>query len=268
MRLSEVLNNAPDTSRAQVENFLGSRKIAWGKQKPITVGKVVRNHFCLSCGDTRSFVSSETLSCLVSGESVLSIDVALRCSGCESGAEAWFLVRCDDDLYSQAPKVYLQRFTENRRDIAGSQGLQIEQIDDLFERAQVAFDDSLGAGAMIYLRKIFEAVTARTALAVGIPTQRSNGKRKDFRSLLEEVDASSHIIPPEFAEDGYTLFSELSEVIHGDSDELHALEKYDPCRRLILGIVNNIRNREELAEAVTSMGWPSRAAQPFEGGTS
>lgn len=268
MRLSEVLNAAPDTAAAQVENFLGYRKIAWGKQKPITVGRVVRNHFCLSCGDIRSFVSSETLSCLVSGDSTLSIDVALRCSGCESGAEAWFLLGCDDDLYAQAPEIYLQRFTENRRDIAGGQGFQVEQIDDLFERAQIAFDDSLGAGAMVYLRKIFEAVTSQAADAIGLSTRRSNGKRKDFRSLLAEVDATSQIIPSEFSNDGYTLFGELSEVIHGDSDELRALEKYEPCRRLILGIVNNIRNREEFAAAITSLGWPSRAGQPSEGAAS
>ena len=268
MRLSEVLNSAPDTTSAQVENFLGYRKIAWGKQKPITVGRVVRNHFCLSCGDTRSFVSGETLSCLMTGESALSIDVALRCSGCESAAEAWFLVGCEDDLYSQAPEVYLQRFTENRRDVAGTQGLLVEQIDDLFERAQIAFDDSLGAGAMVYLRKIFEAVTSQAADATGLSTRRTNGKRKDFRSLLAEVDASSHIIPSEFSEDGYTLFSELSEVIHGDSDELRALEKYEPCRRLILGIVNNIRNREELARAITTLGWSGTARRMVEGSAS
>lgn len=268
MRLSEVLNAAPDTTSAQVENFLGYRKIAWGKHKLMTVGKVVRNHFCLSCGDIRSFVSSEVLSCLITAESAVSIDVALRCSGCESGAEAWFLMGCENDLYSQAPEVYLQRFTENRRDVAGSQGLVVEQIDDLLERAQIAFDDSLGAGAMVYLRKIFEVVTSQTANVAGLSTRRSNGKKKDFRTLLEEVDAASHIIPSEFSEDGYTLFSELSEVIHGESNELRALEKYDPCRRLILGIVNNIRNREELAEAITSLGWPTRAAQTFEGAVS
>ena len=268
MRLSEVLNNAPDTSRAQVENFLGYRRIGWGKQKLVVVGRVVRNHFCLSCGDTRSFVSGETLSCLVTGELALSIDVALRCSGCESGAEAWFLVGCENDLYSQAPEVYLQRFTENRRDAASDQGLHVEQIDDLFERAQIAFDDSLGAGAMIYLRKIFEAVTAQAANAVGISARRSNGKRKDFKSLLEEVDSHSRIIPLEFSENGYTLFSELSEVIHGDSDELGALQKYDPCRKLILGVVNNIRNREEFARAITTLGWSGPAPRLSEGSAS
>ncbi|MBL8776855.1 MAG: hypothetical protein JNK12_13020 [Acidimicrobiales bacterium] len=263
MRLSEVLNRAPDTSRTQVENFLGSRKVSWGAQRLITAGRVVRNHFCLACGDTRSFVSGEKLSCLVAGEQVLSIDVALRCSGCGSGAEAWFLIGCGDDLYSPAPEVYLQRFTENRRDLAGAQGLRIEQIDDLFERAQIAFDDRLGAGAMIYLRKIFESLTMEAAVAAGIATTHPNGRRKNFRLLLQEVDGQARIIPTEFAENGYTLFAELSNVIHGDADEAEALEKYDPCRRLILGVVSNVRNRSEFAAAIATLGWEGDEQSPI-----
>lgn len=266
MRLSEVLNKAPDTSTAQVENFLGSRKVAWGEHRSIIAGRVVRNHYCLSCGDTRSFVSGEKLSCIVAGAQTLSIDVALRCSGCESGAEAWFLVGCGADLYSPAPEVYLQRFTENRRDVAGSHGLRIEQIDDLFERAQIAFDDRLGAGAMIYLRKIFEILTRQAAEATGVSTTHNNGRRRDFKSLLQEVDAGTRIIPPEFSDNGYRLFSELSQTIHGDADELGALAKFDPCRRLILGIVNNIRNRQDLAEAISSLGWQEKA-QPSSAGS-
>ena len=130
-----------------------------------------------------------------------------------------------------------------------------ERIDDLFERAQIAFHDHLGAGAMIYLRKTFEMTTAQAAVATGIETKRSSGKRKDFKSLLAEVDARSHIIPSEFSTNGYKLFSELSEVIHGESNEAHALSKFRPCRRLVFGIVNNIRNNQDMAEAIASLGW-------------
>ncbi len=112
---------------------------------------------------------------------------------------------------------------------------------------------------MIYLRKIFEMTTSQAAEAVGIATVRSNGRRKSFRSLLEEVDADSHIIPSEFSSNGYKLFSELSEVIHGDSNEAEALNKYPPCRKLVLGIVNNIRNNQEMAQAIASLGWNGTA---------
>jgi hypothetical protein len=255
MRLPEVLAKAPDTSDYQVENFLGYKRVGWGQYKTIRAGQIIRNYACITCGDIRTYFSGEILSCLVTGDKSVSVDATLRCSACKATTDAWFLVGCDDDLFSQAPVVHLERFTESRRDASGRVGLGTERIDNLFERAQIAFDDRLGAGAMIYLRKIFEMTTSQTAEAIGIATKHPNGRRKAFRALLEEVDAESHIIPPEFSSNGYRLFSELSEVIHGDSDEAEALNKYRPCRRLVFGIVNNIRNSQELMQAIESLGW-------------
>jgi hypothetical protein len=258
VRLSEVLNRAPDTSRAEVENFLGLRRLSWGSHKTIRVGKVIRNYFCRGCGATRTFISGDSLSCLITGERSVSIDVTVRCSVCKSPMEAWFLVGCADDLFSQSPLVHLERFTENRRDTAGRAGVQNGQIDDLFERAQIAFEDHLGAGALIYLRQIFEMTTAQVAVTVGIATQKPNGWRKSFKELLEEVDQTSHIIPAEFSANGYKLFGELSEVIHGASNETDALAKFEPCRELVFGIVANVRNNQSMARAAASL-WNSAA---------
>ena len=178
--------------------------------------------------------------------------------------EAWFLVGCADDLFSQAPLVHLERFTENRRDTAGRSGAQGGQIDELFERAQIAFEDHLGAGAMIYLRQIFELTTDQVARAVGIATKQANGRRKTFKELLEEVDKSSNIIPLEFSANGYKLFSELSEVIHGDSDEADALTKFEPCRELVFGIVANVKNNQSMAQAAAAL-WNDAAIVPTAG---
>ena len=112
---------------------------------------------------------------------------------------------------------------------------------------------------MIYLRKIFEMTTSQAAAATGIATKAPNGRRKPFKVLLEEVDKTCHIIPPEFSSNGYTLFAELSEVIHGDSDEFEALRKYKSCQRLVFGIVDNIRNNQEMAQAIASLGWNDAA---------
>ena len=68
MRLSDVLSKAPDTAEAQVEGFLGTRRIGWGQHKKIRVGKVVLNFFCRKCSDIRTFMSGDELSCLVAGE--------------------------------------------------------------------------------------------------------------------------------------------------------------------------------------------------------
>lgn len=254
MRLSDVLNKAPETCTAQVENFLGFRKVPWGQHRNIRVGRVVKNCRCSRCGGDRSFVSGDQLSCLMTTERSVSIDVCLKCSACDAKMEAWFLV-AGDDLFSQSPRVYLERYSENRREIANAVDQAEAQIADLLERAQIAFDDHLGAGAMIYLRKVFEMTTVSAAELVGVPVKTSNEKRKPFRSLLKEVNERNRIIPREFSNDGYRLFSELSEVIHGDSDEVVALKKFIPCRRLLIGVLDNIRNTRELEEAKASLGW-------------
>lgn len=255
MRLSEVLSKAPDTSRVQVEGFLGSRKIGWGSHRSIEVGKVIRNYLCTPCGEMRTFLSGHKLSCLVTGDSTVSVDTTLQCSACSATTEAWFLVGCDDDLYSAAPTVYLERYTENRRDAGADPSLGGEVLGDLLERAHIAFGDRLGAGSMVYLRKVFEIATAQAANAVGIPTTTTNGRPKNFRALLTEVDEECHIIPTEFSSNGYKLFSELSDVIHGEADESDALARYIPCRRLVLGVIHNIQNSQEFALAIASLGW-------------
>ncbi len=255
MRLSEVLNRAPDSTRTQIENFLGSRRIGWGQHKKIDVGRVVHNFYCLTCSDLRTFVSGDVLTCLVAGEGLVSLDVTLRCPVCNASVEAWYLVASEGDMYSHAPTVYLDRYTENRRDAVRGVGVGSGQFEDLLERAQVAYDGQLGAGSMIYLRKIFELITAEVATAAGISTIRPSGARKPFRELLQEVDSVHHIIPTRFSNDAYRLFSELSEVIHGDSNEEVALLKYIPCRQLVVSVINNVKGDSAIAGAIDALGW-------------
>lgn len=165
--------------------------------------------------------------------------------------EVWFLVACEDDLYAPAPTVYLERYTENHREIAVSGG----QFEDLLERARIAHDNRLGAGAMIYLRRIFEDITLQVAEVANIPTLRRSGRRVPFRELLELVNERHHIIPQRFASNGYMLFSELSEVIHGATSEEVALLKYPPCRQLVIGVVENVKRDREIARAIGALGW-------------
>lgn len=200
-------------------------------------------------------MSGETLSCLVASDQLVSIDVTLRCPVCPASVEAWYLIACDSDLYVQSPVVYLDRCTENRRDSVKGVGNSGGQFEDLLERAQTAYEQQLGAGSMVYLRKIFEAVTKEVATIAGIATTRPNGSRKPFRDLLEEVDREHHIIPAGFAQDGYRLFSELSEVIHGDASEDVALLKFQPCRQLILSVLNNVMEDRAIASAIGALGW-------------
>lgn len=255
MRLSDVLNKAPDTTKAQVEGFLGTRRIPWGRHKKIDIGKVAHNFYCKKCSDIRTFRSGDELYCLIASERTVSIDATLGCSMCESPVEVWFLVACDGDFYGQAPVVHLERYTENLRDSATRVGAASGQFEDLLELAQIAYEDHLGAGSMIYLRKIFEAITTQVAIIANIQVKTSKGGPRPFRPLLKEVEEKCHIIPPRFSSNGYKLFSELSDVIHGSSSEEEALSKYQPCRQLTIGVVNTVRNDQEVASAIDALGW-------------
>ena len=109
--------------------------------------------------------------------------------------------------------------------------------------------------SIVYLRKIFEKITVQTANAVSIQVLKPNGRQRPFKELLEEVDKQCHIVPPEFSANGYRLFGELSDVVHGDFDEQLGLTKFEPLYRLVIGILENVRNREELSAAKKALGW-------------
>lgn len=255
MRLSDVLSKAPRSEDLQVEGFLGARRVPWGQHRSIQVGRVALNFNCKNCRDARTFLSGDKLSCLVVGERVVSIDTCLKCSVCEAAVETWFLVVARGSLYERAPEVRLERYVENRRGVASRIGIGIESFDDLLERAELAYEQGLGAGAMVYLRKIFEMLTHEVADVAGVDLTGRKGGRKPFRDLLREVDAQRKIIPEAFSNDGYKLFSELSEVVHGDSSESTALTKFPHCRRLVVGVIKKVAEDGEMKRAVEELGW-------------
>lgn len=263
MRLSDVLSKASDGAVYQVEGFLGGRPLSWGKHKNLDVGKVFRNFHCQQCGDQRSFQSGPVLACLGLGDRAVSIDATLKCPGCQGTVEVWFLVGSEDDIFGLAPHVRLERYTENLRNNAIRLGAVTGQFAELLSRAQQAYEAGLGAGAMVYLRKIFEMITYEVAEIQGIAVVGENGWHRSFRKVLKEVDEARQIIPPRYRSNGYTLFSELSEVIHGDSDEADALLKFEPCRELVLGVVHEVNRDNVFAKAVEDLGWSvDKAALP------
>ncbi len=73
---------------------------------------------------------------------------------------------------------------------------------------------------------------------------KANGNLKPFLQILTPVKDQCNIIPSEFAEDGYKLFGELSDVVHGDYDEDEALQKFDAFYRLVTGVLEKIKLTE------------------------
>lgn len=255
MRLSDVLSKPLSEEYVEVENFLGFKRLPKGKQRKIDVGRIGLPFFCKRCNGIQTFCSSDWLYCIGVNDRRISIDAALKCSRCEeSTAEVWYLIVSNGDILSLVPKVRILKRSEKLADTV-AYAEPDNTFDELFEKAHKAYFEGLGAGAIIYLRKIFEQITVQSASASGIELQTPKGKRKPFQALLQEVDKQKSIIPKEFSANGYKLYKELSEVIHGNSDEETSLKKYNSLRRLVVGILDNIRNNDEMTAALRELGW-------------
>lgn len=255
MRLAEVLSASQIDEYSQVEGFLSNRKLGCGKHRGIDVGRIASNYHCNTCNDIRSFVSSDKIYCIGVDDRTVSIDCVLKCPVCKSIVKKWFLVESNGPIHHYAPEVRILKQAEELSDKAMLENRCPLSIGVLLDKAQHAYYERLGAGAVVYLRKIYEQLLVKTAEARNIPTRNRNNRRKNFSDLLKEVDEVAHIVPQEFADNGYRLFGELSDILHNNYDECEAIEKYKDLRRLICGVLDNIRNNQELLEAMNRLGW-------------
>lgn len=255
MRLSDVLSKPPVSKFEQVDNFLGKTKLSCGKQRKIDVGIVGLTYFCKHCDDDTTFVSGGELFCIGIKDRLISIDCVLKCPRCKESVPIWFLVESKDNILGSAPEVRVLKRTERLTENVLLRRGQHPMYSEWLEKADRAYSDELGAGAIVYLRKILETVTVQKAVALGIDTKKGNGALKPFKDILDKVEDKQPIIPQEFSENGYKLFGELSDVVHGDYDEQAGLKKYDALRRLVVGVLDNVKNSQEIAGAKTALGW-------------
>lgn len=255
MRMSDVLSKSPTLEFKQVEGFLGEKNLTAGKQRKIQVGKIALNYFCKNCMDVRTFCSGEEIYCIGVNKHLVSIDCVLNCH-CGASVQIWFLVDCDGDINGRAPEIRILNRSEKLSTDVLLDKERYGEFSDLLEKSQRAHRDRLGAGAIVYLRKVFEKITVQTAEATGIAYAKyDGGNPKNFSSLLKEVDKQCSIIPREFSENGYRLFRELSNIVHGEYNEELALLKYESLHRLIIGILDNVKINTELMTAIGSLGW-------------
>lgn len=259
MRLSDVLSKPITTDYLQIEGFLGSRKLKTGNSKKIAVGKVALNYYCNNCGDQRTFYSGEDLFCIGVNEKTVSIDCVLECPRCGASVQMWFLLECrgEDNIHSQYPYVRIVKRSEKFSEAVSLNTETYGDFTDALEKARKAAREGFGAGSIVYLRKVFERIITQTAEAANPPieTRKANGNLKPFLQILTPVKDQCNIIPSEFAEDGYKLFGELSDVVHGDYDEDEALQKFDAFYRLVTGVLEKIKTNRELMDAIGTLGW-------------
>lgn len=267
MRLSSRLSDK-NKNHGEVESFIDPDKytsleedatdeivyISAGDFIELQIGKINLPFYSTICQDSNSFISPQKLHCLIISDKMISIDCQLKCTDfdiksskcrqCNPYIQAWFLIEADD-IFANTPNINLvkQNFKlpENIK-------LPIEIEDKYSEwlaKAEIAHKERLGAGAIIYLRSAFEKITQEVGLNAGVTIKNKKDKFLNFREVLQRVDSECSIIPPIYAENGYDLFSKLSEIAHGNSDEMTALKEYEPLRRLVIGIIENVRRKNE-----------------------
>lgn len=266
MRLSSRLSDK-SKNHGEIESFIDWEKytispeeadelqlIAAGDFIEIQIGKITLPFYSTKCNDSVSFVSPKNLHCLIINDKMVSIDCQLQCMDyddssqackeCNHCIQAWFLVGADD-IFAATPNVYLikQNFKlpENIK-------LPVETEDKFTEwlaKAEIAHKERLGAGSVIYLRSILEQITIKVGNDAGVDIYQPNGRTKPFNQVLQAVDAQCSIIPTIYSDNGYKLFQKLSEIAHGNSDEETALKEYEPLRRLVVGVIENVRKNEE-----------------------
>lgn len=259
MRLGDYLSKEPSIQYEQVEKFAGNRKPTLGKPKKIDIGQIACDFYCEKCGNNRAFTSSmnvpqkrkisSNIQMVPITNSLISIDARLMCSICGESIAVWFILDVEGDIMSQSPMVRLvkrnvkyTKYVRPKKDIYG-------RYSESLSKADIAFREGLGAGSIIYLRKIFESVTYEVAAQNQVNITGKNGKRLTFKDTLARVCKNVNFIPQEFSEEGYKLFQILSDVVHDEFDETEGIKKYPALRRLVRGILDRQIDRVEIDSA-------------------
>lgn len=255
MRLSDVLSKSPQKEYIQVDGFLQGKKGNIGQQVNLSVGTIALNYFCAKCDDLRTYYSKGNLTSIFVDKNTISIDVVLECGACKSRTQAWFIIHSINDITSIAPEIKIVNLGRHLSKDVAIHSSKYGEYSVLLDKAELAYNNNLGAGAIIYLRKIYEKITIYTAQQMNIQyPQYEGGNPKNFQNLLEKVDEQCNIIPSEFKQNRYELFRKLSGLIHGTCDEKLGLQSYEALNRLIIGILENVSNRKELKSALTKLG--------------
>lgn len=182
MRLSDVLSKPPKDNYIQIEGFLQNKKGTVGQKVDLSVGEVMLNYYCAHCEDLRTFSSRGKLSCIFVNTRIISIDCVLTC-GCGASVQVWFLVESSGEITSQNPQVRIIRRSERLPDTVKINFTRYGEFSILLDKAEQAYREELGAGAIVYLRKVFEKITIQTANAIVL----------NMRNMREEIQKTFRI---------------------------------------------------------------------------
>lgn len=246
----------------------------------IQIGKIILPFYSIICSDNVSFVSSPKLHCLLINNKSFSIDCQLqcmdydaanpKCQECKYCVQAWFLIGTDDDndVFSARPNI-----NEIKQSFKLPEHIKLpmeteDRYSEWLGKAEIAFKERLGAGSIIYLRTVLEQITIEVGEKAGVAIYKPKGGKKPFEQIIKAVDEKCSIIPEIYKNNGYDLFRRLSNIAHGDSDEDTALKEYGALRRLVVGIIENIKkneedikNNDEIKTALNAIGFSNEGVQ-------
>lgn len=290
MRLSSRLSDK-SKNHGEIESFIDWEKftiapeeetedvhlISFGDFLEIQIGTITLPFYSTICKDSVSFVSPKKLHCLIINDKMISIDCQLQCmdydennplcKNCNHSVQAWFLIEADN-IYALSPNVNVIKQNFKLPDDI-KYPVEIEdKYSEWLEKAEIAYKERLGAGAVIYLRTILEQITIEVGNNAGVEIYKPSGAIKPFEQVIKAVDERCSIIPVIYSDNGYELFRRLSNIAHGKSDEDTALKEYKPLRRLVEGVIENIKkkddeikNNSEIRKALDAIGFSSGGDQ-------
>ena len=94
----------------------------------------------------------------------ISINTVLQCPGCKQIVPIWFLIESNEkQLTAQFPEVRVLKRSYKLPDYVSINNEKYGKYSELLEKANLAYQDELGTGAIIYLRKIYEQIIIETA---------------------------------------------------------------------------------------------------------
>ena len=243
MRLSDVLSSKPAEKYEKIEGFLEGKPLKMGKVKNIDIGNIRLNFFCKKCNKMEEFClhnpqKSQKAHCIGINDHMVSIDCVLSCLFCGETIPVWFLVESKNEIYSQIPEIKVIKYSDK---LSGNVSYgQSSKYIELFDAADKAYREGLGAGAVVYLRKIYEIIVSEIVKKYQID------EKLNFQEKLRAADKKEHIIPRGLDDRKYELFQALSNIIHGEFDENEALSEYPHLKELVSSIVENIQTNDKL----------------------
>lgn len=267
----ERYTNIPEEKSDEIE------LISDGDFLEIQIGRITLPFYSAICNDHVSFNSPQKLHCLFINKQTISIDCQLqcvdydakapKCQECKGCVQTWFLIGADDFFLSY-PNI-----NEIRQNFKLPEHIKLpmeteDKYSEWLGKAEIAYKERLGAGSVIYLRTILEQITIEVGRNAGVSIYKPNGKVKPFEQVITAVDEQCSIIPEIYRNNGYDLFRRLSNIAHGNSDEETALREYEALRRLVVGIIENIRkneeeikNNNEIRTALNAIGFSNEVIQ-------